>query len=406
MMWVSCLTVDRLARRRRAAPSTGSISSSNQPASRACLGVHVRAVAELVGLLAGDLVAPAQLLGGVGHRHLGAGIVEAHQQRSPAGASPGGRPLTSTGPYFCTAAPTLLPAVVVEAERVLHALAAADDHEGPLLVVAHAGQHHLGSRRRPPRRRCRRCAPRSAPARRRRARRASACPGRRRSSRGGCAGPCPSPRGRSGSCRSGCCSSVALMAMPPSWVAVKREKSPGSWLLIRMSARGVRRAPSRMTMDSLLAHDRPPLLVQEDRRDAGTVLDEVRHADVVVDGLLAAREARRPRPRAPRRAACSGPRGRRRTRIASMASEWWPMSTVGQLVRHGHRLRVDRRQLDLAREVLRGSAPWPRPRRRPPARRAPSPTRRPPWRRPGGRCAAGRAPRSRPMSRGSRWVPP
>ncbi len=44
------------------------------------LGVGVGAVAELVGLLAGDLVAPAQLLGGVGHRHAGARIVEPHQQ--------------------------------------------------------------------------------------------------------------------------------------------------------------------------------------------------------------------------------------------------------------------------------------------------------------------------------------
>ena len=40
-----------------------------------------------------------------------------------------------------------------------------------------------------------------------------------------------------------------MTAIPPSWVVVKRENSPGSWLRMRMSALGVRLAPSRMTMD-------------------------------------------------------------------------------------------------------------------------------------------------------------
>jgi hypothetical protein len=47
-------------------------------------------------------------------------------------------------------------------------------------------------------------------------------------------------------------SRVALMAMPPSCVALKRENIPGFLLSIRMSARGVRRPPSRMTMELLL----------------------------------------------------------------------------------------------------------------------------------------------------------
>ena len=40
---------------------------------------------------------------------------------------------------------------------------------------------------------------------------------------------------------------------------MKREKSPGFLLSMSMSARGVRRAPSRMTMDPFLPMVSPPL---------------------------------------------------------------------------------------------------------------------------------------------------
>src|SRR5512138_3045512 len=83
--------------------------------------------------------------------------------------------------------------------------------------------------------------------------------------------------------------SVARIAIPPSWVVEKREKSPGARLSTRMSARGSRRPPSTMTIASC-AMDHP-LLVQEHRGDPRTVLDEVLHADVHVDGALAAPEA-------------------------------------------------------------------------------------------------------------------
>ena len=44
-------------------------------------------------------------------------------------------------------------------------------------------------------------------------------------------------------------------------------------------------------MDSLLTHGySSPLLVHEGRRNTGAVDDEVRHTNVVVDRLLAARE--------------------------------------------------------------------------------------------------------------------
>src|SRR5574342_868513 len=82
---------------------------------------------------------------------------------------------------------------------------------------------------------------------------------------------------------------AAAMAMPPSWVAEKRGNRPGARLPWRRSARGRRRPPSRMRIASCPMA--PPLLVQEDRRYPGPVLDEVPHADVHVDRALAAPEA-------------------------------------------------------------------------------------------------------------------
>src|SRR5689334_20497813 len=81
------------------------------------------------------------------------------------------------------------------------------------------------------------------------------------------------------------------MAMPPSWVAEKRAYSPGSRLFTRRSARGRRRPPSTITIASLAMA--VTSLVQEGRRDARAVLDEVLHADVHVDGGLAAAEPAR-----------------------------------------------------------------------------------------------------------------
>src|SRR5205823_1414537 len=86
------------------------------------------------------------------------------------------------------------------------------------------------------------------------------------------------------------CASVARIASPPSCVAESVEKRPGDLLSTRMSARGSRRAPSRMTIDSV-AMLVCSLLVQKRGRHARAVLDEVLHADIHVDGLLAAAKA-------------------------------------------------------------------------------------------------------------------
>src|SRR5688572_7634010 len=82
---------------------------------------------------------------------------------------------------------------------------------------------------------------------------------------------------------------VARMAMPPSCVVEKRAKRPASLLFTRMSARGVRRAPSRMTIEEELMMLFS--LVKERRGDARPVLNEVLHSDVHVDGRAATREA-------------------------------------------------------------------------------------------------------------------
>src|SRR5688572_4541864 len=87
-------------------------------------------------------------------------------------------------------------------------------------------------------------------------------------------------------------SRAAWIAWPPSWVAVKPEKRPGVLLSTRMSARGVRRPPSRITMLVSPTMAAPiPSLVQECRRHARAILDEILHADIQVNRSLAAAEA-------------------------------------------------------------------------------------------------------------------
>ena len=148
------------------------------------------------------------------------------------------------------------------------------------------------------------------------------------------------------------------------------------------------------------------LLVQERRRNARAVLDEVLHADVHVDGAPGSGRSPPPRPPAPRASGIARPSAhhvdqdgvdgeRAVAEVERAAASPAPPSGSGSTGR----------ELHLAGEVPR-RAPWPPPPGRRRARRWPSPRRTPPSRRAAGRCAAGRSARSRPMRRGSRWVPP
>jgi hypothetical protein len=115
--------------RRRARPWPGSASE-----------------AERVGLLAGDLVATAQLLGGVGHRHARRRVVQAHQQHVLQVRARGQR-LGVDRSVLLDRLAELLAAHAVERKRVLHALGAADHDEGPRVIVAQAAEDQLGADR-------------------------------------------------------------------------------------------------------------------------------------------------------------------------------------------------------------------------------------------------------------------
>ncbi len=254
------------------------------------LGIPVGSKTEGIGLLARDVVAPAQLLGGVGHGHPGARVVKPHQQRILQMRSRR-QGLDVDRTVLLDSGTDGSPPVGVKTKRILHALGTADDHERPALVVPHAGQHHLrtdghrlGAAAADPRHGQRRhvVAEPAAPAHPLGAvdRVAVAVLGHahhdvadqalvdRRVLERGLDGHAAELRGG------------------------ETREQPG--LLVVDQNVGPRRSPGPVENDDgiRVAHhgSLPPLLVHEGRRDPGTVLDEVLHADVVVHGVPAARE--------------------------------------------------------------------------------------------------------------------
>ena len=309
------------------------------------------------------------------------------------------------GPYFWTAAPTFLPRIAPERERVLHALGAAHHQEGPVGIVAQPGGDELGADRQ----RLGAAAADAGHGQRRHVVWKPAAPAHplRRVDRVAVAvlGHAHHHVADQVDRSTRLLASVALMARPPSWVVEKRENSPGSRLLIEdVGAR--QPAPAVEDDDGVLSHDPAPSLVQEGRRHARPVLDEVPHADVHVDGPLAAAEARAPRCPAPRPAAAAALRGAPRPGWRRWRASGGRGRARGSLVGTAMRRRVDRRQLHLARPgawrtsalaAATGSSAG-SPVAQPQAQASAAPMVRP--------VRSRSAARSRPISRGSRCVPP